>query len=380
MGWVNIEILLPLVGHSFHANAGDLGLVLAGFPVGYAALAFPSGPAVLRWGHRTTLATGLSVMGIAGVLSAFAPNIGELTALRFLSGAGAGLFFAPSVGLLSEVLPIRFRPTVIGLFVSATVGVGGALGFAVGAILGPSYGWPLVLGLTGTLGIGMGGVSFAIVPRTLARPINLDLIPSRERLRKVLSSRSVWALTTGFAGVAMTAFVVIAFISAFVTTVHPGWGLSFAGLLGSIGVLTTVPGSLLGGWISERGPDRRAVGAIFSIAFGTLTLGIPFFNQLVILPVFAVGGFLLGVTIPILFVMPSYFPETAGGGSAVAVGIIETSQVVLQGGSAVAFGLLVVAFGYTPAWIVFGLVSIATLPALLWVTPNRGGKSVRVID
>ena len=64
--WTTAEILLPLIGVSFHVGVAQLGLVVAGFPIGYAVTSLPSGLAVLRWGHRTTLVLGLLLMGIAG--------------------------------------------------------------------------------------------------------------------------------------------------------------------------------------------------------------------------------------------------------------------------------------------------------------------------
>ena len=369
--WVNPDILLPLIGSSFHTNAGNLGLVLGAFPIGYAAAAFPSGVAVLRWGHRSTLVAGLSLMGSAGGLAALSSSVSELVALRFLCGMGGGLVFAPTVSLLSEMLSPRLRSSVIGLYVSSGLGIGGALGFVTGAVWGPAYGWPFVFAVTGAISLLMAALARLLLPRgNPARGAGAE-VANRVTTARILRSRSVWGLTAGFAGAAMTGSVAVAFIAAYVTTVHSTWGIGFAGLLGSVTLLATVPGSLIGGWLSERGHDRRVVGMLFAIGFGLLAVLIPFLDQEALLAEFVVLGVLVGALLPILFAMPSYLRETQGGGTAVAVGVIETSQVFLQGASAVVFGFVVVGFGYTPAWVVFGIVAIATLPALLFVTPNR---------
>lgn len=45
--------------------------------------------------------------------------------------------------------------------------------------------------------------------------------------------------------------------------------------------------------------------------------------------------------------MTSHFPEVQGGGSAVAIGFLETRQVVAQAGAAVLFAAIVVHTSYT---------------------------------
>lgn len=68
--------------------------------------------------------------------------------------------------------------------------------------------------------------------------------------------------------------------------------------------------------------------------------------------------------------MPSHIPEVRGSGLAVAIGFLETGQVVAQGGAAVLFAAVVVRTSYTWGWVLFGLLAIATLPALGAVVPN----------
>jgi predicted MFS family arabinose efflux permease len=373
--WTTAEILLPLIGVSFHVGVGQLGLVVAGFPIGYAATSLPSGLAVLRWGHRTTLVVGLLLMGIAGLVSVAATSAAELAVLRIVAGAGGGLFFAPSLAFQAELLPSRFRSLVLGLFVSTGLGFGGALGFVLGSLWGPTYGWALVFGIAASLSVAMAVVCALSLP-ALHHP---DAPPRPvERLataRRVLRSRSVWGIALGFAGVSMTIAVGLDFISTFLHAAHPGWGLSLAGVLGAVGLVATIPGSLFGTWASERGTDRRVAGGLMVVVFGVLTAAIPFLNAVELVADFVGLGLMAGATLPIFFEMPSHIPEVQGGGSAVAIGFLETSQTVCQGVAALAFALAILLSGYTWSWIAFGVLAIATLPALAFVVPNRAVRA-----
>lgn len=369
--WTSAEILLPLIGISFHVGVGQLGLVVAGFPLGYAATSIPSGLAVLRWGHRSTLVVGLTIMGGAGLLALGASSAPELAALRVVAGAGGGLFFAPSVAFQAELLPPRFRSLVIGLFVSTGLGFGGALGFVLGALWGPSFGWAYVFGIAASLTVAVAVVCWLTLPAVHhpdapPRPAERSAVAPR-----VLRSRSMWGLAVGFMGLSMSIAAGLDFISNYIHDVHPGWGISLAGVLGTIALVTTIPGSLLGTWASERGMDRRVVGVLFTAAFGALAVAIPFLDPVELVGEFAILGLLGGTTLPIFFEIPSHVPEVQGGGSAVAVGMLEISQALFGGIAAPVFALGVILAGYTWSWIAFGLLAIVTLPALGLVVPNR---------
>lgn len=369
--WTTAQILLPLIGVSFHVGVAQLGLVVAGFPIGYAATSLPSGLAVLRWGHRTTLVVGLLVMGIAGLASITATSTGVLAGLRIAAGAGGGLFFAPSLAFQAELLPARMRSLVLGLFVSTGLGFGGALGFVLGALWGPSYGWAFIFGMTASLSVAAAVVCALTLPALHHPDAPKRPVAQGETAARVLRSRSIWGISLGFAGVSMAIAVGLDFISTFLHDVHPGWGISLAGLLGSVGLVSTIPGSLFGTWVSERGSDRRVVGGLLGAVFGALAIAIPFLNATELVAEFVALGLMAGATLPIFFEMPSHVPEVQGGGTAVAVGFLETSQVVFQGVAALLFALLVLLSGYTWSWIAFGVLAIATLPALGFVVPNR---------
>jgi predicted MFS family arabinose efflux permease len=372
--WTNAELLLPLIQTSFHASTPDVAWVVAGFPLGYAFLAFPGSVLSLHWGHRRTALSGLIILGASSALSAVAGSVLEMTVWRFAGGAGAGLFFAPTVALLSESLPQHLRARLLGLYASSGLGIGGALGFIEGAILGPPLGWPAVFLLTAGLCAAVLLLAVWYLPPHSREDSTGSDRSVRVRASRVLRSRWLWGLTVGFAGLVIAASLSIAYVSTYVIQVHPGWGIGYAGALGSISLFFTIPGSLFGSRLSEGGSDRRSLAVLFGILFAPIILLIPFLNETVLVVDYVLGGLIVGAILPLLFAMPSNFQETQGGNTSVAIGVIETSQVLLQGGAAVLFGLVIVGLGFTYAWLIFGLVALATLPALMLVPSNRSER------
>ncbi|MGA8511930.1 MAG: MFS transporter [Thermoplasmata archaeon] len=369
--WTNAELLLPLIQSSFHASTPDVAWVVAGFPIGYALLALPGSVLTLHWGHRRTALTGLIILGASSVLSALAGSVFELIVWRFVGGAGAGLFFAPTAALLSETLPEQMRARLLGLYASSGLGVGGALGFIEGSVLGPPLGWPAVFVLTAGICGAVLLLAIWYLPPHIAPDLTLADRSVRQRASGVLRSRWLWGLTAGFAGLVIAASLSIAYVSTYIVEVHPGWGIGFAGALGSVTLFFTIPGSLLGSRLSDGGSDRRTLAVVFGILFAPIIILLPFLDQAVLVVDYVLGGLIVGAILPLLFAMPSNFRETEGGNTSVAIGVIETSQVLLQGGAAVLFGFIVVSFGFTSAWVIFGLVALAPLPALMLVPSNR---------
>jgi MFS family permease len=140
-------------------------------------------------------------------------------------------------------------------------------------------------------------------------------------------------------------------------------------------VLVSFPGGPLGGWMGERGHDRRIVLGLFAAAAGGLVLLIPLLNQAWLVVDFIFLGLLDGMVFAILYLIPAYIPESRGHGVALGIAVVNSLQVLLGSVIAVAFGYLAVLGGYPLAWEFAGVLSLVLLPLLVWVIPNRASPA-----
>lgn len=193
--------------------------------------------------------------------------------------------------------------------------------------------------------------------------------------RRVLRVRAVWGLALGLGGFAGAGYVPIYYLTTYFEQVHPTWGIGAAAQVAAFAVLATLPGAAVGGWIADRGFDRRTVVVLFALVFGLVVLWIPYATLPLLWIIYLVGGFLLGVTYAVMDLFPSYLEETKGPGMALAVGFIITCQTLFSSAVAIAFGFLVTTSGYTAAWLFSAFLCLALLPLLHWVPSSRAKQS-----
>ena len=371
----NLAIVLPAASASLHLSGASRGIAVAAFALGAAALFIPSGFLSVRFGTRRTLLIGLVMAGVAGVFSALSRDLSELALLRAVGGAGCALFYAPAVGLLAAQYPAPRRTLVIGLFASLSIAVGATIGFLAGAYIDLAFGWRVVLATGGAGTLATAAACVVLVP---SQPgfadtggTSADLAQRQRRLGEVLRSGMVWGLALGIAGFTTAAFLAPAFLSAYVTAVHPSWGIVYAGTVAPIAFVASVPGALAGGRWSEAGTDRRTLLGMIVILFGGLFLLIPLANEIELALLFAVLGFLFGAGLAIALTMPSFLPTTTGERTPLAVGVLESSTGFVRFGGSIAFSAIQLSAGYSWSWGVAGLLALGTTPLLLIVPPNR---------
>jgi MFS family permease len=369
--WYNIGAVLPLIGTSLAAAPAELAIVLGAFLLGVGIFQIPAGLAAVRWGSRRVSLAGVAVFGVAGVASALAHTWPELALIRFVGGVGAAFFFSPALSLIASYFPPGERGPVIG-FYNGGFSIGGAIGLVGGVGLGLAYGWPAALGSGGLALLVATGAAYFVLPEQPAEGSTSGTAAVYAAGRSVLRSRSIWGLSIALTGFWAAIYLVAQDFVDYVHTDHAGWGVGVAGILTAVVVVAAFPGGPFGGWVAERGTDRRLLVGGFGALVGVLVLLVPFATLWTIGPLFLALGFLDGVVYAILYLIPTYLPETQGEGLALGVGVVNSIQVLLGSGFVVLFGVLVESFGYTDAWLYAGAISLALLPGLFLVAPSRG--------
>lgn len=375
--WYNIGAVLPLIGTALHAGPAELGVVLGAFLVGVGVFQVPAGFAAIRWGARRVSLAGLVLLSLGGIASAFAPSWQILALLRGVAGVGAAFVFSPGLSLVASYFPAGKRGPVVG-FYNGGFSVGGALALVVGAYLGSVAGWTAAL-LWGGIALLITTVAaWRILPRETVEGSASRLSEVWRAGREILRSRAIWALSIGLVGFWSAIYVVAQDFVSFGVTDHPEWGIGAAASLAAGVVIASFPGGPVGGWLAEQGRDRRVLAVGFTLVSAFVVFLVPFAPLWLLVPALLGLGFADGVVFAILYLIPTYLPETRGEGLALGVGVVNSIQVLLGSGGAVAFGFIVAGYGYTTAWLFTGTLTVVLLPLFLFVPPSRAEPSALV--
>ncbi|ATO21154.1 MFS transporter (plasmid) [Acinetobacter sp. LoGeW2-3] len=127
-------------------QAGMLGSVtLAGMAVG----GIFGGWASDKFGRVRIISLSIIKFSLLTALLGFVSNVYEFAIVRFLSALGLGAVYMVCAGLMSELVPTKYRTTVI-----ATIFTGWTFGYIVASLLAgaiiPEYGWRMLFIVSGS--------------------------------------------------------------------------------------------------------------------------------------------------------------------------------------------------------------------------------------
>jgi hypothetical protein len=95
-----VNVGLPAIGRSFHADAIGLQWVVNAYLLPLSALLLLGGAAGDRYGRRRLLIAGVLLFGIASLACAVAPTLILLLLARFVQGASAAMLMPNSLAIL----------------------------------------------------------------------------------------------------------------------------------------------------------------------------------------------------------------------------------------------------------------------------------------
>ncbi len=173
MFYAAVVPLLPTLTRELHLSKASAGVLTAGYAAGTLVGSIPGGIARRRAGPRTTIYTGLFLMGVSSLAFGFLDNIVLLDAARFVQGFGGACTWAGSLAWLIGEVPAERRGSTIGGALAAAIG-GALFGPVIGTLahaLGRAPVFSAVVVVAGAL-----AVAVAAAARALA-----DAAPTRAR-------------------------------------------------------------------------------------------------------------------------------------------------------------------------------------------------------
>jgi MFS family permease len=125
-----LGVALPTIGRQLHASTIDLQWVTNAYAVVFGGLMLVFGAAADRFGRRRVMLTGLTMLGVASLATAFVSNASELVAVRIVMGVAAAMT-APGSAALTFRLFDDEKLRVRAFTLISTVGL-------IGLALGPT--------------------------------------------------------------------------------------------------------------------------------------------------------------------------------------------------------------------------------------------------
>jgi MFS transporter, Spinster family, sphingosine-1-phosphate transporter len=272
-----------LVKAEFHRSDAAFGLLTSVFFIFYMCAAPFMGPLSLRFSRKAVIIAGALVWSVATLLTAVTHNFNELLIRHTLVGIGEASFVILSPTFVADMFPEDKRGRVMGIFYLA-IPVGTALGYLLGGVMGPKYGWRVPFYAGAAPGVLLAFLLFFIpepqlgqfdAPESDAERASPKGLTGWVRALKGLSRNPAF-LTATF-GMAMMTFSLgglQVWMPTFLHRVH-GYSLLNANVLfGASTIFNGIVASLAGGWISDW-LLRRTRSAHYLISAVSLGLGIP---------------------------------------------------------------------------------------------------------
>ena len=262
-----------LVKKEFPRSDADFGLLTSVFFIFYMCAAPFMGPLSVRFSRKAVIIGGALVWSGATLLTAFTHNFTELLIRHTLVGIGEASFVILSPIFVADMFPENQRGRVMGIFYLA-IPVGTALGYVIGGILGPAYGWRVPFYVGAAPGVLLAFLLLFIPEPPLGLFDPEEKTPSRDTLKGLAKNP---AFLTASLGMAMMTFALgglQVWMPTFLHRVH-GYTLGQANQL--FGLSIAVNGlfaSLAGGFLSDY-ILRRTQAAHYLVSAVSLGLGIP---------------------------------------------------------------------------------------------------------
>ncbi len=282
-----MSVLAVPVAAEFGFSKSQMGLVLSGFFLGFAAMTPIGGYLADRFGARRVLFLVMLLWSIFTGLTTLAWSLASLIVLRALFGLAEGSFPSASSAAVAALMPVHQRGRAKALLTSGAT-LGTAFGALIVSALAASHGWRYPFHVFAAIGIAV-SFAFLLISRGMApqqsrtQPLSL-----REALRVVGRFRLVWALAATQFGVGFFAWGLNQWLPSYWVQVK-GLSLTSAGLVTAIPNVVAFFAMLGAGFLSDKVSGKEGKFICVALIVTLIATCLTYFASSVAMGVFYVG-------------------------------------------------------------------------------------------
>ncbi len=279
-----LAAVLPSIQSEMGLSSFQAGALGPAFLIAYTICAPFMGWAGDRYNRTRLLIGGVVLWSLATVGAGFAGTYGQLLVARAFLGIGEVTYGTLAPTLLADLYPRARRGQVLSYFYLA-IPVGSALGYVLGGVIEPYYGWRVAFWLVGVPGllIALAGGYLREPQRGVMDTVD-DVVGQTDSqapvqvawrdYRVLLHNRSYVYNALGMALMTFALGGLALWMPTFFHRVK-GMSLQQANLwIGPMTVLAGLLGTLSGGWLADR-LQRHTPGAYFLLAGVGMLLAAP---------------------------------------------------------------------------------------------------------
>jgi multidrug resistance protein len=225
-----------------------------------------------RVNRKWLMVVGAIVWSGATLLTAVTHSFETLLIRHTIVGFGEATFVTIAPSFLADLFSEEHRGRVFGWFY-LNIGLGAAVGYAMGGLLGHRYGWRAPFYVAAVPGFLLAVIlCFLPEPERGAKDL-LKETAERTSFKGLLHNGAFWTATLGMAMVTFALGGLSSWMPTFLETVR-NVPQDKAGLVfGAITASATIAGTMIGGWMGDR-LLTRTKGAYYLVSAATLAAGV----------------------------------------------------------------------------------------------------------
>ena len=337
-------VAAPALARVWGIPAAALSAVFMAAPAGMLVGALAMGRLADRLGRRRPIIAATLVFAAGTALTATAPNLTTMAAIRFATGIGLGGVLPNLVALVTECAPQRLRGRLTTLTFS-TLPLGSMLAALLARFLIPSFGWQSLFLVGGAAPAVVAAIAFVCLPES---PSFVGLRQACGPLVAPTALRAVVGNAIGPGRPLTTALLVfVTGLNLFMLYFTLNWLptlLTLSGLPGEQALLATVflntsgfVGAIGWGFLIDRtgaSTVMAAVGVLAALGMALLSVGHAH-SALLAVALFVSGASVLGAVPGLYAVIASMYPtalRATGVGTVLGAGRIGSVVGPAAGG------------------------------------------------